>query len=78
VSSRYVVLYSGRKVEAIPEGTLCHFNSSKILEGWFNIFISDIYAGTIPEQVLKLNFKVDPLHLKDNNGTPMVNNGFSD
>jgi hypothetical protein len=53
-------------VLAVPEGTLCHFTSSKILEDWFTIFINGAYAGTISDKELKMNFKVDPLHLVDN------------
>jgi len=51
-------------VQAVPEGTLCHFSYSKILEGWFTIYINGIYAGTISDKEFKMNFKVDPLLLK--------------
>jgi hypothetical protein len=52
-------------VQAIPEGTLCHFVSSKILEDWFNIYVNGNYAGTISDKEFKMNFRVDPLLLNE-------------
>lgn len=61
ISARYFILRSGQKTKILYENQQVHFKSSKILEGWIDIFVEGEYSGTIPYSEFKINFKVDNL-----------------
>jgi hypothetical protein len=61
VTSRWYCLRCGHKSLILYEKDLVEFKSSKILEGWFDIYIDEKYNGTIPEQEFRMNFRYDNL-----------------
>lgn len=63
MSSRWYVLRCGYKTVLLREKQQVQFKSSKVLEGWFDIFINDNYNGTIPEKEFRMNFRCDNLVL---------------
>lgn len=63
VSSRYFVSFAHHQSYILEENTQVRFKSSKILEDWVDLYLDELYIGTIPESEFKQNFKTDPLVL---------------
>ena len=63
VSSRYFIIRSGQKITILYENNQIYFKSSKLLEGWFDLYSESSYLGTVPEKEMKENCRVDPLLL---------------
>ena len=61
VTSRWYCLRCGHKTILLREKDSVEFKSSKILEGWFDIYIDGNYNGTIPEKEFRMNFRCDNL-----------------
>lgn len=61
VTSKFYLLKCSYKTLILYENEKVEFKESKILEGWFDIFVNQKYNGTITKFDFYLNFRIDNL-----------------